>query len=139
MREFKYGRRRRQYDTFAELYDSAKELYRHRYMCFGYAFLRLLPRCLPGYHINKYLAQNVGQVLANKYRYRPADRTTSMNVFGLQLFFYSNWLNLDNSRREFDNDCTHDDLNAAIADNQLNIRSLLQIFNYVPTQPTKKI
>ena len=55
-----------------------------------------------------------------------------MNVFGLQLFFYSNsnypnYPNyLHNSRREFDNDCTHDDLNAAIADNQLKIRKSLK-------------
>ena len=43
-----------------------------------------------------------------------------MNVFGLQLCFWAY-----NSRREFDNDCTHDDLNAAIADNQLKIRKSL--------------
>ena len=46
MREFKYGRRRRQYETFAELYDPDTRYYNGR-LFFGSAYLRLLP-----YHVN---------------------------------------------------------------------------------------
>ena len=48
-----------------------------------------------------------------------------MNVFGLQLCFCDYHSLGFNSRREFDYRLTHDDLNAAIADNQLNIRKSL--------------
>ena len=41
MREFKHGRRRRQYETFAELYDPDTRYYNGR-LFFGYAYLRLL-------------------------------------------------------------------------------------------------
>eukprot|EP01048_Picozoa_sp_COSAG05_P016779 COSAG05_NODE_2205_length_3403_cov_2.502421_2_plen_170_part_00 len=134
-----YGKRRRQYNTFAELYDPdlyAVQFYPNRapsvYLCFGYGFLRLLPYFGSGrgHRIgSRSYVQAVSDVLVDKNRYRPADRTTFMNVFGLQLCFYDyhslGFNSRSNSRRQFDYYCTHDDLNAAIADNQLKIRKSL--------------
>ena len=128
MREFKYGRRRRQYDTFAELYRYDPDCY-FGYLCFGYGFLRLLPYFGSGRGQrigSRSYVQAVSGVLVDKNRYRSADRTTSMNVFGLQLCFCDYHSLGFNTRRYFDCYITHDDLNVAINDNQLNIRKSLK-------------
>ena len=66
--------------------------------------------------------QAVSDVLVDKNRYNRYKSEKYMNVFGLQLCF-CDYLN---KRREFDYRLTHDDLNAAIADNQLKIRKSLK-------------
>ena len=126
MREFKYGRRRRQYDTFAELYDPDSHP-RYLYLSFGHGFLRLLSYWLGGHgrRMARPPVQAVRDVLADRHRYRYKSEVY-MNVFGLQLCFCDYHSLGFNSRRQFDYDCTHDDLNAAIADNQLNIRKSLK-------------
>ena len=68
--------------------------------------------------------QAVSDVLADRHRYNGYNLEDYMNVFGLQLCFchsleYSLGYN-------FDYYCKHDDLNAAIAENQLNIRKSLK-------------
>ena len=121
MREFKYGRRRRQYDTFAELYDENPDSHpSYLYLSFGYGYLRLLPYIGSGYGkriCSKSYVQAVGDVLADRHWYQ----SSGINVFGL---LCCSWV--FNTRRYFDCYITHGDLNVAINDNQLNIRKSLK-------------
>ena len=128
MREFKYGRRRRQYDTFAELYRYDPDCY-FGYLCFGYGFLRLLPYFGSGRGQrigSRSYVQAVSDVLVDRHHYNGYKSEKYMNVFGLQLPFCQYHGIDDNPRRQFNYYCTHDDLNAAIADNQLKIRKSLK-------------
>ena len=127
MREFKYGRRRRQYDTFAELYDENPDSHpSYLYLSFGYGYLRLLPYIGSGYGkriCSKSYVQAVGDVLADRQWYKNYS-FDYINVFGLKLC--CSWAYNLEPMRYFDCYITHDDLNVAINDNQLNIRKSLK-------------
>ena len=123
MREFMYGRRRRQYDTFAELYNP--DSHPRAYLCFGHGFLRLLSYWVGGRgrRTARSPVQAVCDVLLHTNHYSISKYDSDyINVFGLKLC--CSWAY--NTRRYFDCYITHDDLNAAINDNQLNIRKSLK-------------
>ena len=125
MREFKYGRRRRQYETFAELFDPTQSPIYNGDLFFGHAYLRLLP-----YHVNfegrriaRRTVQCVNDVLRYEGMYR---RTKPLNVFGIPL---QSWEFNNNVELRYSYYCTHAELDDAIARNQLKI----------PKSRTKKI
>ena len=116
MREFKYGRRCRQYETFAELFDPTQSY--NGDLFFGHAYLRLLPYRVnfQGRRTARRTVQCVDDVLRYEGMYR---RTKPLNVFGIPL---QSWEFNNNVELHFSDYCTHAELDDAIANNQLSAK-----------------